>query len=110
MNHHSRKGHAMRAAALICLLAVSACSEPVQSLPPLDSGPAGAQPPAAPDSCGAAGYAVLIGQNLSAFQAQARQGPTRILRPGQAVTMDFNEQRLNVAVDANDVITGVRCG
>ena len=32
------------------------------------------------------------------------------LKPGDQVTMDFSEARLNIDVDAAGVITGMRCG
>ena len=45
----------MRSARLFCLIALSACAEPVP-------GPVTPVPPAAKDTCGAAGLASLIGQ------------------------------------------------
>jgi len=34
----------------------------------------------------------------------------RALKPGQAVTMEFNGARLNLDVDARGRVTSVRCG
>ena len=34
----------------------------------------------------------------------------RVIRPGQAVTMDYREDRLNVELDAGNRITAIRCG
>ncbi len=34
----------------------------------------------------------------------------RVIKPGQMVTMEFIEGRLNIDVDARNVITHVRCG
>ena len=34
----------------------------------------------------------------------------RVLRPNQAVTMEFNHERLNLVVNAAGRITAVRCG
>ncbi len=34
----------------------------------------------------------------------------RTLKPGQAVTMEFNAARLNLDVDDKGVVTAVRCG
>ena len=93
----------MRATPLFCLIALSACADPVPS-------PVTPVPPAVEDTCGAAGLASLIGQPVSQFSAQTRQGPARILRPGQPVTMDYNPLRLNVLLDADDRIVGVSCG
>jgi hypothetical protein len=33
----------------------------------------------------------------------------RVLRPGQAVTMEFNAERLNLEVDATGRIVAARC-
>lgn len=35
---------------------------------------------------------------------------SRVLKPGQMVTMEYAEGRLNVDVDANNVIINLRCG
>ena len=41
----------------------------------------------------------------------ARAAPTaRMLRPGQLVTMEYNDTRLNLIVDGKDVMTAIRCG
>ncbi len=42
--------------------------------------------------------------------ADSGSSSARVIKPGQAVTMDFREDRLNVEVDAANVVTGVRCG
>ena len=34
----------------------------------------------------------------------------RVIKPGQAVTMDYREDRVNINVDANNVIISVKCG
>ncbi|HST44042.1 MAG TPA: I78 family peptidase inhibitor, partial [Luteimonas sp.] len=40
----------------------------------------------------------------------AGAGSMRVLRPGQAVTMEFNPTRLNLDVDAAGRVTAARCG
>lgn len=35
---------------------------------------------------------------------------TRIIHPDDMVTMDFREDRLNLYVDDNDIVTKQRCG
>lgn len=97
----------MRAAPVFCLFAMSACANPVPS-PPDDAG--AAPPPVATDGCGAAALGPLVGQDVAAFTAQAWEGPARIVRPGQPVTMDFNPGRLNVLLDAGGRIAGFSCG
>lgn len=95
----------MRVVLMFLLLTVSACAEPG---PPQsrDEG----MPSAAADTCGAAAFAVLIGQDAAMFPVHKQKGPTRIMRPGQPVTMDFIPDRLNVLLDAADRIVGFRCG
>ena len=47
---------------------------------------------------------------VSAAQRDAGASTARVLKPGQMVTMEYIEGRLNIDVDANNVITGIRCG
>jgi hypothetical protein len=75
--------------------------------------PAAAQSPAqgtAPDDCGAGALAALIGKPVSALEGLHGAGPVRLIRPGQFVTMDHIPARLNVHLDAADLITGLTCG
>ena len=62
------------------------------------------------ESCGLAQVEAFVGQPLAAVTMPARDAPLRVIRPGQAVTMDFNPSRLNVDLDENGVITRVWCG
>ena len=43
-------------------------------------------------------------------QQAARARTLRVIRPGQAVTMDFRADRLNVEVDERSIVRAVRCG
>ncbi|MFP7723349.1 I78 family peptidase inhibitor [Lysobacter sp. A3-1-A15] len=47
---------------------------------------------------------------VEAARRDAGAATARVLKPGQMVTMEFIEGRLNIDVDANNIITGVRCG
>jgi peptidase inhibitor I78 family protein len=42
--------------------------------------------------------------------ARSGGGVVRVIRPGQMVTMEFNERRLNIEVDAAGRVIRVRCG
>jgi len=44
--------------------------------------------------------------------AQKRGGArtTRVIKPGQAVTMDYRTDRLNIEVTERNVVTATRCG
>jgi hypothetical protein len=35
---------------------------------------------------------------------------SRVLRPGQVVTMEYRADRLNIDVNEREAITGLRCG
>ena len=71
---------------------------PIPDVPPVE------------DTCGAAQLQGLIGQPVGILATMPFSGTVRILRPGDVVTMDFSPNRLNVDVDLNEVISGVRCG
>jgi hypothetical protein len=77
--------------------------------------PASAPEPPPVGSCDASQAQGLVGQ--PAEQALLDQARTdtgakrlRVLKPNQAVTMEFDGERLNIEVDAKNQITGVRCG
>ncbi|MCJ8140707.1 I78 family peptidase inhibitor [Falsirhodobacter halotolerans] len=60
--------------------------------------------------CDAAPYQSLVGQKTSALNGMPMPFTSRIIRPNQPVTMDYNENRINFETDRNDTITAVRCG
>jgi len=77
--------------------------------------PAPMPPPPPQAQCSEAGAKFAIGQALSPqleAAARTRAGATlsRVLKPGQAVTMEFNGARLNLEVDARNRLTAARCG
>ena len=66
-------------------------------------------------SCDATQVQRLVGQTYTAeigSQAQQDAGATslRVLKPNDMTTMEFIGERLNVEVDAKNVVAGVRCG
>ncbi|AON54230.1 I78 family peptidase inhibitor [Herbaspirillum seropedicae] len=70
---------------------------------------------AAPSQCDAGKVQRWIGEDLSGYverQAAAESGAqeTRVLKPGDAATMDFNPRRLNIHVDPGGVIIKLACG
>jgi len=73
------------------------------------------QPPAADptapgaDACGAAQYAALVGKSITEPGVPPEGPNVRYIRPDTQVTMDFRPDRLNVDINAADVITGFRC-
>jgi len=83
------------------LLMLAACTTP-------------AMPPAT-GQCNAQGAQAYVGKvatttTVEAARKAAGAALSRTIKPGQMVTMDYREERLNVDVDASNVITGFRCG
>ncbi|MBE2291929.1 MAG: Elastase inhibitor AFLEI Flags: Precursor [Xanthomonadales bacterium] len=71
-------------------------------------------PPPAP-VCDGSQVQGLIGQSIDdAIAEQAKTdagaGSVRVLTPGQMVTMEFDDTRLTIDVDAQGRITALRCG
>lgn len=99
------------AAALGCL--ATACAQPQSPIgAPSPSAP---QPPAMAGECDAAKAQYAVGRPFSDAlleEARSRSGAriARILRPGQAITLEHNLQRLNLELDANGQVTRARCG
>jgi hypothetical protein len=77
--------------------------------------PAARPPPAPTGACNAAGARFAAGRPLTPQleqEARVRSGAAmvRILRPGQVVTLEYNEQRLNIEIDASGRVIRIRCG
>lgn len=84
---------------------------------PAASAPAPVDAPTAPAAmtCDAGVVQALVGQpSDDAVIEQARTdsgaGTVRVLKPGDAATMDYREDRLNIDLDADGVIQSLRCG
>ena len=65
--------------------------------------------------CNAAKAQALVGRPASSeIGAEALRlsgaGLLRWLRPGDIVTMEYREDRLNVEIDANNRVRAIRCG
>ena len=89
----------MRALALLPLLALAACVEPV---PP-------AAPEPAPDLCNAASMQGLVGQPSTVLRDMMLRAGTRVINPGDAVTMDFRADRMNIEIGTGGRIEKVAC-
>jgi hypothetical protein len=91
-------------------LALGGCtatvSEPGQAVPESNAVP--------PVACDAARAEAYVGRNGTAIAEDARTAAgaktTRVIAPGQAVTMDFRPDRLNIETDAAGIVVKVRCG
>lgn len=67
-----------------------------------------AMPPATCDE--AALSAESLGRDAALIDPAAFPGPVRIIRPGDMVTMDYNPNRINFQLDAQDRVASVTCG
>lgn len=115
--------------ALLALAALGACASP--SSGPVESASVAAPaaepaaqpaepataPPAAEEpamTCQADKGQWAIGQIaddalVAKVKADTTSDRVRVIRPGMAVTMDYREDRVNLDVDADNRVTGVRC-
>lgn len=66
-------------------------------------------PDPAQDTCNAASFASLVGQDATALERVLLLGEVRIIRPGQAVTMDFRPSRINFNIGPDNRITAITC-
>lgn len=94
-------------------LALAACSSSPSASESTAAGPAPA--PDAAKRCDAGPAQWAIGKSadqatIDKAVADSGSATARVIKPGQAVTMDFREDRLNIELDANGAVTAVRCG
>lgn len=97
----------------VVILSAAALAAACAQQPPAQS-PA-APPPTVSAACDAAPAQSAVGQTQTAAlveDVRQKSGAhlARVLRPGQAVTMEFSGDRVNVVVDAANKVTAVRCG
>lgn len=50
------------------------------------------------------------GDVVEEVRAATQGSAVRVIRPGQAVTMDFNHARVNIHVNERNAITSITCG
>ncbi|WP_159976066.1 MULTISPECIES: I78 family peptidase inhibitor [unclassified Novosphingobium] len=89
--------------------ALGACS--AQTPPPEASAPPATE---MEPGCGADQLAGYVGRKASddviaSITAWRGDKPIRVLKPDSAMTMDYRPDRLNIAVDAKGIITGLSC-
>lgn len=106
--------------AVLAMGLLTACAAPPPPPVPAAAVPVAARPapmpaPVPQPECSATGARFAVGQALSsqleaAARTRANATVSRVLKPGQAVTMEFNAARLNLEVDARGRVTAVRCG
>ncbi|RUR53503.1 I78 family peptidase inhibitor [Vreelandella populi] len=67
------------------------------------------------DSCDTAAISYAIGEtfdeaNVPQLQSESQSRQVRVLRPGDAATMDHRPDRLNIHIDSSENIEALRCG
>lgn len=104
------------AATMILSLAACAANTPAATEPAAsEPTPAEAAPPPAAMRCDAAKAQWAVGQAASPdvvdkVVKDSGSSTSRVLTPGQPMTMDYREDRVNIHVDGKNVITEVKCG
>jgi hypothetical protein len=61
-------------------------------------------------TCAADQYQMLVGQLIGEVHTDSLPQPLRIYGPDQMVTMDYRPDRMNIVLDADDIVVEVRCG
>lgn len=62
------------------------------------------------DDCGAGRHQSLVGTHAPKLTAVAIGQKVRIVRPASRPPQDHDPRRLNIALDANEVVVAVYCG
>lgn len=83
------------------LLTLVACAP----MPPAD--PLPVEPD--PDACKASTYQGLVGQRRSVLDTMMLPAGSRVIGPGDAVTMDFRADRLNIEIGESGRIERIGC-
>jgi hypothetical protein len=96
--------------AILLFPALAACTS-ASSLQPAEAGPT----VKGDGRCDAAPVAWAVGQKadeevMKKVRRQSGAGLIRPIAPGQAVTMDFRQDRINAHLDAGNTITRLDCG
>ncbi len=84
---------------IFVLMILAGCST---AAPPL--------PVQAEDTCDAASYAPLIGQQATALERVLLLGTVRVIRPNQPITKDFRPNRINFMIAEDESIKTINCG
>ncbi|MBB5722962.1 hypothetical protein FHS72_002598 [Loktanella ponticola] len=62
------------------------------------------------DSCGAARYAGIIGQDAFVLERGFRPGEIRIIRPGTVASQEYLPERMSFEIGASGNIRRIVCG
>lgn len=89
-------------------LPLTACATTASTTNPNAGGEPGPMPE--PQVCAAEAYQVLVGQPVGGVHTDSLPRPHRVYGPGDAVTMDYRPDRLNIIVGDGGEIIEVKCG
>lgn len=67
-------------------------------------------PPETEDTCGARDRWALIGQDVTALEKVLILGMVRVIRPGDMVTRDYRQDRINFMIGPDETIIAINCG
>lgn len=62
------------------------------------------------DTCDAARYGFVVGQDATALERILILGQVRVIRPGSVVTQDYRPERINFEVGDTGAIRRITCG
>ena len=111
----------MKRMAIAAVLAMAACTQAPQTYRDLDQlgrdyerestshPPAPSDRSTAQDTCGASRFRNLMGAPERQIDRATLPAGTRIIRPGQMVTMDFNALRLNIRIAPDGKVAALEC-
>lgn len=96
--------------ALGATLSLSACAAQMDAEPDAPAEPAPSGTADSGEACGADMLQPMIGQPEGEIHEPSLPQPYRIIHPGQAVTMDYNPNRLNIEINDDGRVETVECG
>lgn len=94
---------------------ITACSATTEPTVPREPAPKPPRVTDGEDACGAARVQDRVGRHFdAALGASLREASgadvLRVMRPGEAHTLDYRAERLNVRLDEQDRIIALECG
>lgn len=100
---------------LMSLLPVLAACAGMTAPPPRDEAPLPPRVTTDTDSCGAARVQDRVGRHFGnplgeSMLSESGAEAMRVMEPGQAYTMEYRADRLNIRLDEAGVITAIGCG
>ncbi len=59
--------------------------------------------------CGAEDFQYLLGKREAALEGVTLPNPSRVLRPGDVIALDFSPDRLTIDIDGLGLISSITC-